>query len=464
MQNLMKLWSIRKLSVLGRVTVLKTLIIPKITYLLIALPNPPKHMIQTLKTMFFKFIWQNKPEKVKRDVLVQDYKYGGLKIPNIVHLVTSLKATWIQRIFRQSTKWITLFESTTNLRTKDLVIYGDYFLEIKKEKVTNMFWKDVLCSWALVQKNQKLQNTEDIQGLNIWYNTNILLNNKPFIYKNFINKGVIFISDILDEEGDFLTFESFTNKYNINTHFLNYASLINAVKAFVHTQTSLTVTEFITIKIPILPFKLTFLLNKNTTSKVMYNILNSKITTPKSQTKYASKGLVFDHLTWTKYYVLPFKCLKDTTLIWFQYRLLHRILATNTFLYMINYSDSNKCTFCNKLLETLQHLFYDCDKVRELWKSLETWIFHKTGFRISLTKNIVIFGMIDDKLAQNINWLIINIKYYIYTMKILKRNLCINTIKVILQKKFQIEKYIYFKNCEYDKFNNNWSKWLNLLE
>ena len=31
-------------------------------------------------------------------------------------------------------------------------------------------------------------------------------------------------------------------------------------------------------------------------------------------------------------------------------------------------------------------------------------------------------------------------------MKIVKINVCINTIKVVLGKKFQIEKYIYYKN------------------
>ena len=72
--------------------------------------------------------------------------------------------------------------------------------------------------------------------------------------------------------------------------------------------------------------------------------------------------------------------------------------------------------------------------------------------------------MIDDKMAKNINWLIINIKYYIYSMKMVKIHLFINTMKVVPQKKFQIKKYINFKNCGYDKFNIEWSKWLNLFD
>ena len=113
---------------------------------------------------------------------------------------------------------------------------------------------------------------------------------------------------------------------------------------------------------------------------------------------------------------------------------------------MINSVDSNKCAFCNNLPETLQHLFYDYNKVREHWRNLEKWILTKTGIRISFTKNKIIFGVIVDKMSKHINWLILNVKYYVFSTKIVKINVCINTIKVVLGKKFQIEKYIYYKN------------------
>ena len=51
---------------------------------------------------------------------------------------------------------------------------------------------------------------------------------------------------------------------------------------------------------------------------------------------------------WGKYYVIPFRCVKDTTLSWFQYKILQRILTTNKFIYiyMIHYVDSSTCEFC----------------------------------------------------------------------------------------------------------------------
>ena len=111
-RNLNKIWSFRKLTVLGRVTILKTLIIPKITYLLIK--------------MFFKFIWLNKPENPPKQMryITQDYKYGGVKMPNIYHVLTSLKSTWMRGYFLNDSKWVNLFNSATGLSTRYFIIHG----------------------------------------------------------------------------------------------------------------------------------------------------------------------------------------------------------------------------------------------------------------------------------------------------------------------------------------------------
>ena len=185
------------------------------------------------------------------------------------------------------------------------------------------------------------------------------------------------------------------------------------------------------------------MLNRNTKSKDIYIILNKKHKIPKFQIKYASKGLTFDCRMWERFYSLPFRYIKDTTLLWF--------LAYDP------YVDSNKCNFYKNAPETLQHLFYE-----NIWKALQEWIFETLKMRISLNKHIVMFGMINGEINQlyAVNWLIINIKYHIYCTKIFGNNLDINSIKHTLQHKYQIDKFIYYKTCEYDKFNEYWGKWL----
>ena len=56
-------------------------------------------------------------------------------------------------------------------------------------------------------------------------------------------------------------------------------------------------------------------------------------------------------------YKLPFYSTKATKLIIFQFKLLHRRVATNNFLNKIGIREDDICTFCRTEKESLFHLF-----------------------------------------------------------------------------------------------------------
>ena len=68
-----KHWTRRILTPLGRLTVLKTLLISKLNDLIISLPNPSADKISQLNKTFFEFIWKSPTDKIKREVIIQDF-------------------------------------------------------------------------------------------------------------------------------------------------------------------------------------------------------------------------------------------------------------------------------------------------------------------------------------------------------------------------------------------------------
>ena len=66
------------------------------------------------------------------------------------------------------------------------------------------------------------------------------------------------------------------------------------------------------------------------------------------------------------------KCTQEVKLRWFQFRLLNRILCTNTLLVKINRSDNPNCTFCNEVEESIIHLFWDFNSLVNIGKSSNT--------------------------------------------------------------------------------------------
>ena len=53
---------------------LKTSALPKITHLLTTIPNPPENTLNDIERNILYFIWDWKPNKIKRDILQQSIK------------------------------------------------------------------------------------------------------------------------------------------------------------------------------------------------------------------------------------------------------------------------------------------------------------------------------------------------------------------------------------------------------
>jgi len=79
---------------MGKVTVIKTFAIPELIYPFTVFENPNLKICNNLTTEIFQFIWDNKPDKIKRDILYQKHEYGGRKLTKIENLINTVKAGW----------------------------------------------------------------------------------------------------------------------------------------------------------------------------------------------------------------------------------------------------------------------------------------------------------------------------------------------------------------------------------
>ena len=93
-------WRHRKLSLMGKIVVIKSYALPKLIYPLTSLPNPPNETIKRIEKMMYNFIWDGKPDKIKREILTSDYDKGGLRMIDIEKFIWSLKISWVKRILQ----------------------------------------------------------------------------------------------------------------------------------------------------------------------------------------------------------------------------------------------------------------------------------------------------------------------------------------------------------------------------
>ena len=89
------------MTVYGRIMVVKTLALSKITHLIQVIPNPNPASILLLQRRINAFIWQGKVQKkvvVRKEIAELPLDKGGLAIPNLVNFWNSLKLAWLSRL------------------------------------------------------------------------------------------------------------------------------------------------------------------------------------------------------------------------------------------------------------------------------------------------------------------------------------------------------------------------------
>ena len=128
------------MTVLGRVTIVKTLIIPKFNHLVLSIPNPSSECLKDLQNQIYDIVWKNKKYKTSREQLSNDFPDGGLRLPKVDIFFNALKCTWIRCILNANIdeRGLTLFSLLTNVNCDDLEKGASHTLK-KATNTKNVF-------------------------------------------------------------------------------------------------------------------------------------------------------------------------------------------------------------------------------------------------------------------------------------------------------------------------------------
>ena len=89
------------------------------------------------KLKCFKFIWDGKPDKVKRNTMIGNFEMGGLNMIDIGSYVASLRASWVSRfVSGEMDNWKLIPYKYFRQFGKNMV---DIFNEYRKQKNLRLF-------------------------------------------------------------------------------------------------------------------------------------------------------------------------------------------------------------------------------------------------------------------------------------------------------------------------------------
>ena len=90
---------------------MKSLVASQLVYIFSPLQTNHE-AIKEINTIFYKFLWNDKGDKIKRKIMINNYSEAGLKMIDIASFNKSLKATWIQKYLdpENHSKWKRVFD------------------------------------------------------------------------------------------------------------------------------------------------------------------------------------------------------------------------------------------------------------------------------------------------------------------------------------------------------------------
>ena len=455
---LFKVWSKRICTPLGRIAILKSLILSKLVYLWILLPNPPDQEIKELQNQCYNFVWDKKPDKIKRKYALQNVSNGGIEIPDIKTQIESLKMTWVKKIILGTQKWKHILQANCP-EISTIGVYGPQKMLTCK---CNSFWKDVFRSYIRFTNCIPIKEAAEIQAEPLFYNEKFKVGNRHFHYTSWSNKNIYFVKDLLDENGQFLSYECFCEKYELKVNYLQYMGCIRSIKSYLKKHN----THFTKQRSLNTPKSLDIITKHKKGARIFYNVLleNVFIYDIKPFAKWEEKlQIPIDWETTTK----QVSKIKEIKYKWFQIRLCHNILVNNRILKKMGITNTDACNFCRNEQDSAQHYLWQCTFSQYFWHELEKFLKEKCQHCSTLKFNIelVLFGndsktKTDDALDQ----IILHAKHFIYRCRINKVKPTLKQFIPHFKESINAEKYTYTLEMRYHKFIEKWCLYQLLLE
>lgn len=468
-KTLLNIWKQRDLSLKGKVTILKSLIVPKLIYPASMLAVP-QWFVEAADKLFFSFLWDGKPPKIKKRTIIGDIENGGLKMPHIDSIVNSLKLAWLSRFLNTNIKgrWKALSRTLIGLGT------GDFCAKLKVQHLPNEirpFYKQVLVVWFNIYTVEP-ETYREILEESIWRNSFITVDNSPIVYKHWEEHGIVAVQDLINKDnGMFLNAEQLAEKYSIDINAMMYNSLVSAIPR--HWKKTIRdlpkpITHYTVLDVedpPGVPsLKITGKLVPITTLKTgdFYKVLISReFMAPTAITRWSSLHPEFVELCdWKYIFTLPYNIVRSTKLQTLQYKILNRIFACKENLATWKICESNLCTDCH-VPETIEHYFFECPSSQMLWKSFELWFYNSLGVRIPLCATTIVFGtnnLLNDDLLFLMDFCIMTGKWYIFKQKYCNKSVSFIELLLNLKNNVNIEKHLLYLEGKIELFESKWKE------
>ena len=361
-----KNWQRRHLTIYGKICVIKSLLLPKLTHIFTALPNPPSEFMQKLNDILFKFIWNGKQDKISRRSLVQPVKSGGAGMTDISLYLKSLKASWVKRQLQSNNQWTKLFdlkisrgECIWDRNAKSLRIFG-------RNLQFNRFWRDVVEAVADFKEAYGEYDPYEMSACSLWYSDYSKYHNNRL--NSWYSKGIKYLNDLLKPDGNIMSFVELKRLYGITGGQFDFDCLVLSLPRSWRT------TNKVKLFGPLIDPSLLFMLSQKQGVQHIYRKLTESLMRNHKH-KWENKWHEsYRNIEWDKVYVNAILATSSMRYRSTQYKIITRTHVTKRLLHRIGVAETSSCDRCGVEEDSIEHKFWQCRCTQTFWNAIRDWL------------------------------------------------------------------------------------------
>lgn len=435
MKTTINIWKQRQLTLTGKVLIIKTLIISQLIHIANLVPIP-EDAITDINKILYEFLWNGKTHKVKKNVIIQNFKRGGYKMIDLKSLITAQKLKWI-KLYLNDHKCLWTNSMTSLIDVQNLNIFFLCNYDMSKQWSNSLFYSDVIRTLYDVNKANVAYLKCNILNQFIHYNRHLKFENKVVYDKEFLNAGLWTISDLFYPNNNLIPFNQLTMRGISKNKYMLWRCIISAVKCIRNKEVTLDRKEQNYELVIDLPKEAQINITLSTSKDVYTNLITLSYESPVSIKKYANLFPILNNITCDNIFLNPRVCTKNNHLKDFQYQIIHRYLPTNYLLYKMGKVNSIMCTLCRLNTEHITHLFFDCVCVKVLWSFVEKLLekLERRPFHLSCIDVILGYDISNQQNSyDNVNNIILYAKDFIWHCRKYNDTITVNGFESWLDK------------------------------
>ena len=196
-------WWNRQATLMGKVLIVNCLIGSLFVYKMSTMCNVSDIYIAEIDKLIRNFLWSGRRPKISYMLLQKRKCDGGLKLVNLKAKQKAIKISWL---FKDNDNCIrSCMYEALDKNLGELIWRCNLNKKHVKLLFAKSFWAEVLEAWSEINFSDECSKKCEIKNQIIWYNSMLLSNNKPIFWKHWWEKGIITVSDLLDDRDNFKT-------------------------------------------------------------------------------------------------------------------------------------------------------------------------------------------------------------------------------------------------------------------